>query len=794
MIAGGNATPGTGPTVDGDGNSVSVAGLQVAVAPIQLGSWSFPGGEISLPAVDGTWYVGVEFWSGQLRTLPRLGHRGWVPVACMTVVSGVVTLASPIQLAMPACRIPRTMAKIVKGAEIKAVVLGSSLAESSGDTTWVGMLMSASSAIAKYKLPASFTYINAAKGGAPNAYGFAQTGYSLAFNASLYDESGFPAELSSPTANGRSALFAGVDVVFVTCLANGGDYRLDLIEPTVRNLRSMGVEVVLVTDNAQGPTTAHATTMTAPLFVDGPSVMSVADLYCVELADTAAYVADAHIRSGGVGIYGDSIHMAAAAPVGPSALIPGSGHEAWARAIRGVFNVGVQTVPAGQTVRAFDFSAGLDSVVGSSVLATPSTDAGKLVITKNSASTGQWGARLPFIKGVKVGDTVRVQGICNHTYAVGLPQIGLQGGGSGWGSNVGVVPANPGGNFDVLLTANRDAGADSYVLLFASGDSSPAGTTNIWSNLVVTVTNAASSAAYNAVPGRGIDATPMPASRVVTDFKTPGQMQVILPHDEYLLRRADGNAGTLGPHPAASGSFARRWSPTVGSTQDLLTLDVGKRAAIASFGVVGFALVYYAETTTACTFELWTGSTLVNTFTFGVSSSNREVFAWLRTPTSVARNTAAPIQSALEIRVTAGTLKIAALIAATSDFQIVRPADIEFVGAWSPGIVLGGSPNMPGRSTDTLGDYARLKCSAGARRVSWIVSSKANSKPVDTWASGQSTLSQATVGANHIRTLGSHVGPDDVHYIRCAETLAGGGNASTGYALHVGGAIAVLDR
>ena len=224
-----------------------------------------------------------------------------------------------------------------------------------------------------------------------------------------------------------------------------------------------------------------------------------------------------------------------------------------------------------------------------------------------------------------------------------------------------------------------------------------------------------------------------------------------------------------------------------------MTLSLGQIADIASFGVVGIGVVIYGETTTSCTVEVWNSTVKVKDVVFG-AGNNREAFVWMLSPTEFPAVTASPTQRSYQLRVTAGTLKVAALVAATSDFEVIRPSNIEFKGTWSADLVTGGSPNMYGKSTDTLGSYARLKCPTGARRISWIISSKANSKMVDTWAGGSAALAQSTTGTNHIRVFGGHVGPDDEHYIRCAEALAGGGNASTGYALHIGGAIAVIDR
>lgn len=97
-------------------------------------------------------------------------------------------------------------------------------------------------------------------------------------------------------------------------------------------LREMNIEVIMVTDNAHGPSTDYATMKTAGIYFDGPEIFRIADLYGVEVADTAAYVFEAYIRAGGTGIYSDAIHMLSAAPAGQKAA-PSGGHEVWARAV-----------------------------------------------------------------------------------------------------------------------------------------------------------------------------------------------------------------------------------------------------------------------------------------------------------------------------------------------------------------------------------------------------------------------------------------------------------------------------
>lgn len=343
------ATPAAGDSVLGiqaDGDVVrfpvglvSATGLLLTVLPFAVGAFEFTGGTITATP-SGTWYVGVEISSKQLRTLPRLGHRGWVPVGKVVTDASGVTSVQQITPAMPACRIPRTMTKVLAGLPIKAVVMGSSLTQSSGAATdWPGMVFGAGTAD-KYKVPTTVTCAYTGVGGSPNQYQLAQLGFGSSHSAIQYGEAGWPLALGPKAPpNGRSALLTGVDVVVLGCLANGGDYRLEMIEPLVRKLREQGVEVILATDNAQGPSTDYATMSAASLYVDGPEIFRVADLYGVEVADTAAYVFDAHLRAGGVGIYNDSIHMAGGVPSGAAAVVPANGHEAWARAVRSVFSV-----------------------------------------------------------------------------------------------------------------------------------------------------------------------------------------------------------------------------------------------------------------------------------------------------------------------------------------------------------------------------------------------------------------------------------------------------------------------
>lgn len=776
---------------------VAANGMAIMARPFRIGAFSFAGGAITIAAA-GTWYVGVEMWSGQVRLLPRLGHRGWVPVACVVASATEVTSIEQIDPVMPPTRIPRTMAKILAGQPIKAIVMGSSLTEGSAATNWAGMVFSGGST-AHYKIPNS-TLQNIGLGGTPNQYQFAQLGFASATQGTNYNDGTYPLAItgSKSAPNGRSSVFDGCDLVVIGMLANGGDYRLSCIEPIIRNLRKAGVEVIVATDNAQGPSTTYSTMRAAALYSDGPELMRIADLYGVEVADTAAYVFEAHLRAAGTGIYSDSIHMMSGDPAGPAAVQPANGHEAWARAVRSIVHgSGVVVGPPIVTTRAWDWNGGsLDGVTAYSLAAVSLRDA-KLVVTKNTAASSQWGGSMPHVAPVRAGDTVVVSGTATWDTALSAawrPSIGLQGGGSGWGSNSPALVAP--GPFSVTLTASRDAlGTASYVLLFANWSDAPLGAEVIFDDLRITVTASDPGSLQNRVPDRESQIKPLPAPRIVTDLRTPGDAFVILPADEHYVRTAQAVRGSLEAHPSGANSFARRFNAqAVGATSDLLVLTAGKSAALSGFGVVGFAMVLYSVAgNEAATYEVYSNNVLQKAVTIPAQTLTREIYHTIYTPTELNNGSAVPISRTIDIRCTSGTIRIAALVALTFDLELLPIEMADRVGTWSAK-VSGGGAGMPGYATDTAGSYVVFRAPDDARRLSWICSARPNSKLIDSWSARSQNLAQASSGVSHVRALGNHVGPGDLHYLRCAESLAGGGDGANGYALHVGGMVVVRDR
>lgn len=772
----------------GVGQSIvsTVSGLTVTVAPFRAGVFSSLGGTLAL-LPSGTWFVGVDLFTGAVIALPRLGHRGWVPVARVVTGTTSVTSISQITPELPASRIPRTLKKIMDGQAISVLVMGSSLTQSGGSgQDWPSMLFAAGASLTAYRVPGTITVQYCGVGGAPNQYQLAQTGLG-GFNGSMtYDDAGSPVQATNPNflPSDRSNLFDGVDLVVLGCLANGGDYRLDCIEPTVRNLRKMGVEVILVSDDAQIGTPyaqTYAALTAAGLYVDGPVVKRIADLYGCEFADTAAYVVDATLRYPTNGaIYGlnDSIHMSNALPAGRTAT-PSCGHEMWARAVRSVIPIDGQ--PAAPVTLTYDFSTGLQGWTAFSA-ANVDASSGALVVTKNTAATNQWGGWIQTLPQIYVGDTVRVRGTASGTSGNGT-SIGLQY--SGWASNsVGFGD----GAFDVTLTCT----ANSTALLFYGGNNAAAnGAAFTVDNLIIDILHVAGSQT-DLIPSRPVEARALPPSRVVTDMKTPGDAHIVLPANDQFIISGNELKGTLGAHPWGSSSFARRFCSAISSTTDLLTVAAGQSCGFAASAVVGLSVIRFSDpaTDSGCTVDVYRNGAKIKTLTFTAAPFANEWYSTIFTPTELAQGGIGSITS-VTLAVTAGTLKVAAFVALTAEIEFVPLEGINFVGSW-PFTESDGGTGTRGRATDTVADYAWLKCPPTARRVQWLLACRSNSQPVNIYSGKSSALNVATNGVNHFRAKGGLIGPGAVHSIKPVSAAASPvvGNRS----LHVSGAVIIYDR
>jgi len=615
----------------------SVTGLKVSVAPFQTGQFSFSGGDLEVVA-NGTWFVGVDLYRKTLISLPRIGHRGWVPV--VKVVAGASEISEVQQIIpdLPSSRIPRSIKKIRDGQPLNVVVMGSSLAEGTDVGRWSGMLFNNSSSLAAYKVPNIGTFANVALGGSPNQFILSQLGYA------------WP--------NGQSSLIDNIDLVVLTCLANGGEYRLQIIESVVRRLKKRGVEVILLTDNPQNPTTTYAGMLSSGLYPDGNEVMRIANTYGIELADTAAYVFEQPLRNGS-GIYSDSIHMKGGGASGPSVDRPLGGHEVYARAVRSIIPLSSQIGVTAVTNANFN-----DGVQGftsyRAAFVTPYN--GKLKVLKTNGITDQWGCWVD-IPAVKKGDSVRVQGTWSFEegYSERNISIGTQGGGAGWGSTVRtLVP----GSFDQTVTLSRDIASGGKLLFYGNNDPAPINAAFSLDNIVITLNPIP--VVVDMIPGRAEEVTPLPPVHVFADPKTPVNAIITLPKDESYSKNSDAARGTLGSHPSGANSFARRFFSSAGPADDLLTLTSGQKAVVNGISAVGFSLIRYGRSTDSpINVEIRRNTILLKTLNLS-AGYDREEFTPILTPTQYGQ--LPPINNdRIELTVISGELRICALVALTAD-------------------------------------------------------------------------------------------------------------------------------
>jgi hypothetical protein len=354
--ANGNVTGLVGP--DGGESPVaslcSVKGLVASVAEFGIDNFVFDGGSVQLiPGI--TQYVGVNVSTKRLHCLPRLGDMGFIPVAKVTTSQTAVTSITAITPKLPDVPLSRFINKLKNGQNTNVYVLGSSLLEG---LTHLHMVADAGGA---YSIANGTTIglYSGAVGGSQAQYALSLIGepyvlagagfYGLPSGSAIqaHQEVGHRMSvLSEVGASLRNKNLASADLVIVGMLANGGTDR-DLYHETIlRELRKAGVDVLVVTDNGQGYSAAHA--VDAPLsyglYTDGPRLMRLAKSNGCAVADTAAYVAEALMRelSGQFpagNVYRDTIHMNFTAPVqGPSAQYETQGYAVWAEAMAGVMD------------------------------------------------------------------------------------------------------------------------------------------------------------------------------------------------------------------------------------------------------------------------------------------------------------------------------------------------------------------------------------------------------------------------------------------------------------------------
>lgn len=282
---------------------VSYEGLGVTVPAFELEGISFPGDKIrALPYQDQ--YVVLNLKTRKLHTLLRSIGDGEIVLAHVKAGSTGILSLEPVDPAIPVTAIPSSIDKIRVGEPLRIRSYGTSLVENgSSPGGWQRLAFGdpSKSSCKSLQIEDSADWTSYAVGGANARYTIAL------FGEPVSGHSGVAPDISD------------TDLAVVALLPNGGENRLALFESVIRRLRTQGIEVLLLTDNAR-----KGQNVKDPYWGEGEFVRAMADRYGCALADTAAYMCEADLL--GEDIYRDSLHQ--------NSL----GHEKWAEAIAGVLS------------------------------------------------------------------------------------------------------------------------------------------------------------------------------------------------------------------------------------------------------------------------------------------------------------------------------------------------------------------------------------------------------------------------------------------------------------------------
>lgn len=292
---------------------VTNSGLDLIVPSGEVNGVKWAGGRVAaLPGRAQTLVVNLK--TRELHVLGRCLGDGEIALAEITSSEDGILRLEQISPRLPSTRIPHAVQKLSKGEPLHVTTLGTSLVENGRiPQGWMSQLFDNRKPVSRFYVGSDSTEIapgniavkNYALGGSNSRYTAAVVGTAVAGNR-------------SPT---PSPAFA-CDLAIVALLPNDGIDRLELFESVVRQLRSRGIEVLLLTDNAFAKAGEAD-----PLWKDGEFVRKMADRYGCALADTAAYMREGELR--GLRVYKDQIHHAP------------SGEDCWAEAIAGVLSLGV---------------------------------------------------------------------------------------------------------------------------------------------------------------------------------------------------------------------------------------------------------------------------------------------------------------------------------------------------------------------------------------------------------------------------------------------------------------------
>lgn len=292
---------------------VTSSGLDLIVPPGEVGGVKWAGGRVAaLPGRAQTLVVNLK--TRELHVLGRSLGDGDIALAAVTSFGDGILRIEQIPPRLPSTRIPQAVQKLSKGELLNVTTLGTSLVENGRiPQGWMSQLFDKKKPVSRFyvgsdldeKEPGNIAVKNYALGGSNSRYTAAVLGTAVAG-----DRNPIP-----------SPAFA-CDLAIVGLLPNDGIDRLELFESVVRQLRSRGIEVLLLTDNVFAKAGEAD-----PLWKDGEFVRKMADRYGCALADTAAYMREGELR--GLSVYKDQIHHAS------------SGEDCWAEAVAGVLSPGV---------------------------------------------------------------------------------------------------------------------------------------------------------------------------------------------------------------------------------------------------------------------------------------------------------------------------------------------------------------------------------------------------------------------------------------------------------------------
>ena len=817
-------------------------GLNVTVDPFIIGDFVFAGATVTAPSTfadgnnqspAGTWYIGVDLFTLQAIFLPRNIHTGWIPLACLTLTNTSVSINYQIAPAVPASRLPRVLKKIRSGQTINSATLGPSAVQwglqgSSTSQGWADMM--ANPAIGNcsiYCLPNFGIYANLALSGSGPGMASAHLGIaSNHTNPGTIAAAGYPGllNITKKNPNGRSRTIQNADVVFISGIGNqyGGDHHLELIEANVRRLRKIGKDVILLTEVPQISSTAvydYNTQINTTRYVDGPEMRRIADLYGCEVADTAAYIMSNDYRIGAAANRTTTYHPSFGVPNGRTSVAASCGSEAFARAVRSVFTIdatqgtNINVLPNNSDgtfasltgISGDNYQNANSSLNGTYMSATVS--GGSLTQTY-TANALQFAGVIITIPQLIVGHSYTYTVVISSMTTGMILRTKIQNGTIGAGGTASGLASAP-GTVTVSFTPSGSDGMNlgpSGLGLVRYDSNATAGSIVI--SKVTLIDNSAGIiyTLLDYAPNRPNETRPIPPSPVRTDYTIPGDAFVILARDEYLVNAAAANAGVLqvSPYAAAIDGYGGAQNSTPpftrsfnndGSAHDMLTLAPGKSAVFSAQAVVGWDLVTTAlSADVASSMNVFRNGNATPVYSGAVggpgSWENYYVIIPVTTLNQTLPNPGTDTITVTNTHATA-SFHISAAVAHTADVEFVPVEEIKFVGSW---LAKQNSPtssgSIPGVPTQTSGDYAYINCTG--QRVMWLITGDANSQPYDLISPQNQLLANTALTSGTANWVGGLVGPNGRHMIR--NTASVSGNTTSGYALHVAGAMIINDR